>query len=132
QVIMFGMGITLTFDDFKRVARQPFKVVIAAVLQFSIMPAAAFVFAWTFGLRGEVAAGLILIGSCPGGTSSNVLTYIAKGNVPLSVTMTAFSTILAPVMTPLMMKLYAGQYVPVAMWPMMVSIIKIIIVPVIA
>ena len=132
QIIMFGMGITLTFADFKRVARQPLKVVIAAVLQFSVMPAAAFVFVWTFGLRGEVAAGLILIGSCPGGTSSNVLTYIAKGNVPLSVTMTAFSTIAAPVMTPLMMKLYAGQYVPVAMWPMMVTIIKIIIMPVIA
>lgn len=132
QLIMFGMGITLTFDDFKRVARQPFKIGLGAALQFSIMPAAAFMFAWTFGLRGEVAAGLILIGSCPGGTSSNVLTYLAKGNVPLSLTMTAFSTILAPFMTPLLMKLYAGQYVPVEMWPMMVSIMKIIIVPVIA
>lgn len=132
QLIMFGMGITLTFHDFTRVVRQPYKVLIAAVLQYTIMPLAAFTFAWTFGLTGEVAAGLILIGSCPGGTSSNVLTYIARGNVPLSVTMTAFSTILAPIMTPLLMELYAGQYVPVEMWPMMVSILKIIIVPVIA
>lgn len=131
QLIMFGMGITLTFDDFRRVARQPAKIGLAAALQFSIMPLAAFLFAGLFGLEGQVAAGLILIGSCPGGTSSNVLTYIARGNVPLSVTMTAVSTILAPVMTPVMMKLYAGQFVPVEMWPMMVSIVKIIIVPVI-
>ncbi len=130
QVIMLGMGMTLTFNDFVRVLRMPRGVIAGAFLQFSVMPFGAYFFATLFGLSGEVAAGLILIGSCPGGTSSNVLVYIAKGNVPLSVTMTACSTLISPIMTPLMMKLLAGQYVPVEVWPMMVSIIQIIIIPV--
>lgn len=129
QVIMLGMGMTLTFNDFARVLRMPRGVFIGASLQFLVMPLGAYFFAALFGLRGEVAAGLILIGSCPGGTASNVLVYIARGNVPLSVSMTAVSTLLSPIMTPLMMKLLAGQYIPVEAWPMMISILQIILIP---
>ncbi|HCN28077.1 MAG TPA: bile acid:sodium symporter, partial [Verrucomicrobiales bacterium] len=92
QLILLCMGMTLTLGDFARVLSMPRAVIVGAALQYSIMPLAGFVFARLFGLEKEVAAGLILIGSCPGGVSSNVITYLAKGNVPLSVTMTAIST----------------------------------------
>jgi BASS family bile acid:Na+ symporter len=129
QIILLCMGMTLTLVDFTHVLSAPRAVVIGAVLQFSIMPLAGFTFAWAFGLEKEVAAGLILIGSCPGGVSSNVITYLAKGNVPLSVTMTAVSTLLSPLITPFAMKWLAGAYVPVEVGPMMLSILKMIILP---
>lgn len=113
QLILFGMGMTLTFDDFARVLRTPKAILIGIALQFLIMPLGGYLSAQAFGLRGEVAVGLILIGSCPGGVSSNVITYLARGNVPLSVTMTACSTVLSPLMTPLAMRLLAGAYVPI-------------------
>ena len=94
QFILLCMGMTLTLADFTRVLSAPRAIVIVAVLQYSIMPLGGFVFARLFGLEQEVAAGLILIGSCHGGVSSNVMTYLAKGNVPLSVSMTAVSTLL--------------------------------------
>jgi len=131
QIIMFGMGMTLTFRDFGRIVRMPKAVLIGIALQYTVMPLAAFMFAGLFGLGSEVAAGLILIGSCPGGTASNVIAYIAGANVALSVTMTACSTLISPVMTPLAMRLLAGQYVPIAFLPMMISILKIIIVPIV-
>ena len=108
----------------------PKAVLVGMCLQFTVMPLAALTFSRVFGLGPEVATGLILIGSCPGGTASNVIAYIAGANVALSVTMTACSTMVSPVMTPLAMKLLAGQYVPIAFLPMMVSILKIIIVPI--
>jgi BASS family bile acid:Na+ symporter len=131
QIIMFGMGMTLTFGDFGRILRMPKAVLIGVALQYAVMPLGAFMFASLFGLGSEVAAGLILIGSCPGGTASNVIAYIAGANVALSVTMTACSTLISPVMTPLGMRLLAGQYVPIAFLPMMISILKIIIVPIV-
>lgn len=131
QIIMFGMGMTLTFGDFARIVRMPKAVFIGIALQYTVMPLAAFTFASLFGLGPEVAAGLILIGSCPGGTASNVIAYIAGANVALSVTMTACSTLISPVTTPLAMRLLAGQYVPIAFLPMMISILKIIIVPIV-
>ncbi|MHC4665353.1 MAG: bile acid:sodium symporter family protein [Planctomycetota bacterium] len=132
QVILFGMGMTLTFDDFARVAKMPKGVLIGFVLQYSVMPVMGFAFARAFGLKAEVAAGLILVGSCPGGVASNVITYIAGANVPLSVTMTACSTLLSPVMTPVAMKLLAGRYVPIEPLPMMISILWMIILPLVA
>lgn len=130
QVIMFGMGVTLTFADFGRILRIPKAVLIGVFCQYTIMPLMAWTFASLFGLSGEVAAGLVLIGSCPGGVASNVIAYIARANVALSVTMTAFSTLLSPLATPLAMKLVAGQYVPIEFIPMMVSILRMILVPV--
>jgi BASS family bile acid:Na+ symporter len=113
QLILFGMGMTLTFDDFARVFRMPKAVFIGIALQYTIMPLMGYSFARIFGLEPEVAVGLILIGSCPGGVSSNVITYIAGANVALSVTMTACSTLMAPLMTPLAMKLLAGKYIEI-------------------
>jgi BASS family bile acid:Na+ symporter len=132
QVILFGMGMTLTFEDFARVLKMPKGVFVGFGLQYTVMPLMGFTFARVFGLRPEVAAGLILVGSCPGGVASNVITYIAGANVALSVTMTACSTLLSPLMTPFAMKVLAGQYVPVAIWPMMKEILWMIIVPLVA
>ncbi len=129
QLVLLCMGMTLTLADFARVLAAPRAVAVGAALQFTIMPLAGFTFAVLFGLEKEIAAGLILIGSCPGGVSSNVITYLARGNVPLSVTMTAFSTLLSPFVTPFAMQWLAGAYVPVAAGPMMFSILKMIIVP---
>jgi len=95
QVIMFGMGVTLTFADFGRVFAMPKAVLIGIVCQYTVMPLMALTFATAFGLPAEVAAGLVLIGSCPGGVASNVIAYIARANVALSVTMTACSTMLS-------------------------------------
>jgi BASS family bile acid:Na+ symporter len=132
QLILFGMGMTLTFDDFARVLRMPKGVFIGFTLQYTVMPLMGLAFAKAFGLEAEVAAGLILIGSCPGGVSSNVITYIAGANVALSVTMTACSTLLSPLITPFAMKLLAGQYVPIDVWAMMKTILWLIIVPLVA
>lgn len=132
QLILFGMGMTLTFDDFKRVLKMPWAVVIGFSLQYLVMPLVGFTCATAFGLESEVAAGLILIGSCPGGVASNVIAYLARANVPLSVTMTACSTVLSPLATPLAMKLLAGTYVPIEFLPMMFSILKMIILPLVA
>jgi BASS family bile acid:Na+ symporter len=129
QLILFGMGMTLTFEDFRRVLEMPKAVVIGFGLQYTVMPVLGFSFARLFGLESEVAAGLVLIGSCPGGVASNVMAFLARANVPLSVTMTACSTLLSPLMTPLAMKLLAGRYVPIAALPMMWSILKMVILP---
>ena len=131
QVIMFGMGMTLRFEDFARVLRMPRPVLIGVALQFSVMPVLGWTFASLFQLESEVAVGLILIGSCPGGVASNVIAYIARANVALSVTMTACSTLLSPLATPMAMKLIAGTIVPIAFFPMMLTILKLILVPVV-
>lgn len=130
QLIMFGMGVTLTFADFGRVWKMPRSVLIGIVCQYSIMPLTAWLFATAFRLPSQVAAGLILIGSCPGGVASNVIAYIARANVPLSVTMTACSTLCSPLLTPLAMTLVAGQFVPMEFLPLMLSIVQMILAPV--
>lgn len=129
QLILLGMGMTLTLADFRRVVTMPRAILIGFVLQFSVMPLSGLLFGALFGLTGAVATGLILIGSVPGGTASNVITLLARGNVALSVTMTACSTLLSPLMTPLAMKLLAGTYVPIDAWAMMKSILTMIIAP---
>jgi bile acid:Na+ symporter, BASS family len=132
QIIMFGMGTTLSLGDFGRVLKIPKPVAIGMVLQFSVMPFAAWTIAGLMNFEPQVAAGIILVGSCPGGVASNVMTFLAGGDVALSVTMTACSTLASPVMTPLMMKLLAGQYVPIPVVEMMFSILYMIIVPIVA
>jgi BASS family bile acid:Na+ symporter len=132
QIIMFGMGTTLSVADFSRVLAMPWAVVVGIVAQYSIMPFLGFGLAKTFGFEPEIAVGVILIGSAPGGVASNVINYLARCNVPLSVTMTAISTLLSPIMTPLMMRLLAGKHIEVGFLKMMVDICNMIIVPVVA
>lgn len=107
-LVMFGMGLTLTASDFARVFRRPAGVALGVAGQFTIMPLTAFVLALALRLPPELAVGVILLGCCPGGTASNVITYLARGDVSLSVSMTAVSTVLAPLATPLLVLLLAG------------------------
>ena len=131
QVIMFGMGTMLSLGDFGRVLAMPKAVLIGIVLQFSVMPLLGAGLAYAFGFPAEVAAGVVLIGSCPGGVASNVMTFLARGNVALSVTMTACSTLVSPFVTPLVMRLLADQYVEIDVIKMMLSILWMVVVPVI-
>ncbi len=128
--VMFCMGTTLSIDDFKRVFIMPHAVLIGVFLQYTVMPFVGKGVAMVFSLHPEVAAGTVLTGSSPGGVASNVIAYLAGGNVALSVTMTAFSTMLSPIMTPTMTKWLAGVYVPVDFWELMFSIFKMIIIPI--
>ncbi|MFD1413614.1 bile acid:sodium symporter family protein [Oceanobacillus jeddahense] len=130
-IVMFGMGLTLKPIDFKLVVTKPLPVIIGIAAQYMIMPLAAFGIAYLLRLPPELAAGLVLLGSVPGGTASNVMVYLARGNVALSVAMTSFSTMLAPIMTPLLLYLLAGQWLPVNPVAMFLSIIQVIIIPII-
>lgn len=130
QIIMFGMGTTLHLKDFGRVLTMPWPVFIGIFLQFTVMPFAGYCIAMLFGFDPEIAAGIILIGSCPGGVASNLMTYLASGNVALSVTMTSCSTLMSPVMTPLIMKVLAGKFIPIDFVAMMFSIFNMIIIPI--
>jgi bile acid:Na+ symporter, BASS family len=132
QVIMFGMGTTLSVADFERVIVMPRPVLIGIVLQFSVMPLVGLTIATGFGFSPEVAAGVVLIGCVSGGVASNLMAYLAGGNVALSVTMTACSTLLSPLLTPALMKLLAGRMVPIDFWAMMLEILNMVIVPVLA
>jgi BASS family bile acid:Na+ symporter len=130
QVIMFGMGMTLSAADFRRVMKVPHAALVGMVLQFGMMPFVGFSLATLFGFSGATAAGIVLVGSVPGGVSSNVITFLAGGDVALSVTMTAVSTMLSPILTPLAMKQLAGAFVPVDAGAMMRSILQIVVVPI--
>jgi BASS family bile acid:Na+ symporter len=129
QVILLGMGLTLTFEDFRRVVTMPRGVILCCVLHYTIMPLGGWGFAHLFGLEGAVATGLVLIGSVPSGTSSNVIALLARANVPLSVTVTAVSTLISPLVTPFAMKLLAGADLDIDAGAMMISILKMIIAP---
>ncbi len=130
-IVMFGMGLTLKASDFAEVFKRPKDVVVGALCQFTLMPLLAFLLTKLFGLDPELAIGVILVGTCPGGTSSNVMTYLSGGDVALSVSMTSVSTILAPFMTPILTKLYAGQTVDVNMVAMFLSVVKVVLVPIV-
>jgi len=132
QIIMFGMGTTLSVADFGRVFKMPWPVFVGFVLQFSVMPLTGLILAKAFGFQAEVAAGVVLIGSCPGGVASNLMTYLAGGNVALSVTMTSCSTLVSPLMTPFLMDKLAGQFIEINFLGMMFGIINMIIVPIVA
>ncbi|MFC7404393.1 bile acid:sodium symporter family protein [Georgenia alba] len=129
-IIMFGMGLTLTPPDFAMVVARPLPVLIGVVGQFVIMPVVGWLIAQALGLDPALAAGVILVGCAPGGTASNVVTYLAKGDTALSVTMTSVSTLLAPLLTPLLTLWLAGQYLPVDAASMALTIVQIVLVPV--
>ncbi|KGQ36243.1 sodium transporter [Gallibacterium anatis] len=129
-IVMFGMGITLTVNDFSEVVKHPKAVVIGVVSQFVIMPLIAFALAKGFNLPADLAVGIILVGACPGGTSSNVMTYLAKGNTALSVACTSVSTLLAPFLTPAVFYVLASQWLDIDAYAMFISVLKIVLFPV--
>ncbi|AIT78781.1 bile acid:sodium symporter family protein [Novosphingobium pentaromativorans] len=130
-VIMLGMGLTLSFDDFRRVLALPSQVLAGAVLQFTIMPLAGFAIAWAFGLEAGLAVGLILVACCPGGTASNVVCYLARANVALSVSLTMVSTLVAIVMTPLLTGWLAGVFIEIDRWNLFRGMVTVVLLPVI-
>lgn len=130
QMVMFGMGTQMSVRDFASVAKSPRGVLVGIICHFSVMPMVGFALTKIFGFPPEIGAGVILIGSCSSGLASNVMAFIAKSNLALSVTVTAVTTMIAPVMTPLWMKLLAGTLVKVSFFNMMVEIIKIVLVPI--
>ena len=130
-VVMFGMGMTLKADDFREIFRRPRDVLIGLLAQFTIMPLLAYALATLFKLPAEIAAGVILVGTCPGGTASNVMTYLAKGDLALSVSISMASTLLAPIVTPLLTWLLAGAWIDVSFVNMMLSIVQVVVAPIV-
>lgn len=129
-VIMFTMGLTLSIDDFKEIFKQPIKVIVLALAQYLVMPIIAVSLVFLFNLPPEIAIGVILVGSSPGGTSSNVMTFLAKGNVALSVAATTVTTLLAPIVTPSLTLLLASTWLDISFSAMMVSILQVVLIPV--
>ncbi|WP_070886670.1 bile acid:sodium symporter family protein [Pseudomonas argentinensis] len=130
-LIMFGMGLTLKTEDFREVARHPLRVLVGVLAQFIIMPGMAWLLCQLFALPPEIAVGVILVGCCPGGTASNVITWFAKGDVALSVGITAVTTLLAPIVTPALIWLLASEWLPVSFWTMFSSILQMVLLPIV-
>jgi bile acid:Na+ symporter, BASS family len=131
QIIMFGMGTTMSIADFRSVVKTPKAVFVGLICQFTIMPFVGFAIANLFSFPPEIAAGILLIGCSPSGLASNVMAYIAKANVALSITITSCATLLAPVLTPALMKLLAGQFIDISFGAMFFDIIKMVIAPIV-
>lgn len=129
-IAMFGMGTSIDTRDFKKIIKNPKEVLIGSLTQFTIMPLLAWLLAITFHVNEDIALGIILVGSCPGGTASNVITHIAGGDVSMSVSMTILSTLLAPIVTPALVYLLAGRWVDVSIIAMFKSVVKVILLPV--
>lgn len=129
--IMFGMGLTLRAEDFRVVFSRPRDVIIGCVAQFTVMPLLAWGLTRLFALDEALALGVVLVGCCPGGTASNVITYLAKGDLALSVGMTGVSTLMAPIMTPVLVWLLAGETIDVDVVSMFLSILWVVIMPII-
>ena len=129
-LVMFGMGMTLRLQDFKNVLNHPLDIAIGVAAQFLIMPLLAVALTKLFALRPELAVGVILVGTCPGGTASNVISYLAKGNVALSVSMTMTTTLLAPIITPALTYFLADAWIDVSFTAMMLSIAQMVLAPV--
>ncbi|WP_406944579.1 bile acid:sodium symporter family protein [Halobacillus sp. SY10] len=129
-IIMFGMGLTLSKQDFQEVFKRPKDVAIGVGVQFTLMPLLAFLLVTILPVSTEVAVGVILVGCCPGGTSSNVMTYLSKGDTALSVSITAVSTLLAPLFTPLLVWVFASQWLPVSAGDLFASIVKVVLIPI--
>ncbi len=130
SVVMFGMGVTLTLAQFGEVLRQPRLVGLGVILQFGVMPLAAWIIGQALGLAPALLVGLVLVGTCPGGTASNVICYLARGDLALSITLTAISPLLAVLLTLTLTWVYAGERVPVPALEMLLSIAKVVLVPV--
>ena len=129
-IAMFGMGTSIDTRDFKKIIKNLKEVLIGSLTQFTIMPLLAWLLAITFHVNKDIALGIILVGSCPGGTASNVITHIAGGDVSMSVSMTILSTLLAPIVTPALVYLLAGKWVDVSIIAMFKSVVKVILLPV--
>jgi bile acid:Na+ symporter, BASS family len=130
-IIMFGMGMTMTLGDFKGVLQSPKAVTIGVLAQFIVMPTLAYLLCKLFNLPTEIAIGVILVGCCPGGTASNVITYMAKGNTALSVACTSVSTILAPILTPAIFYVLASQWIDINAISMLKSILQVVLFPIV-
>lgn len=130
-IIMFGMGLTITASDFKAVLTRPVAVAIGVTAQFTIMPGLAWLLARLMNLPPEIAIGVILVGCCPGGTASNVITFLSRGDVALSVTLTSVSTLLAPIATPTLIYILASQWISIDPGALVISILQVVILPVI-
>ena len=132
QIIMFGMGTELSLKDFANVIRMPKGIIVGVVCHYIIMPMIGFGVANLFNFPNEIAAGIILVGCCPSGLASNVMSYLARANLALSVSVTTISTLLAPFLTPLLMRLLGGSFVQIDFWGMVWDITKIVILPIAA
>lgn len=130
-LVMLGMGLTLHVDDFKAIVKMPGAVFMAAVLQYTVMPLSAYFIAKWLQLAPGLAVGLIIVGCCPGGTASNVITYLARGHLALSIIMTTVSTLLAIVATPLLTEALAGTYLPVDPWGLFYTTLQVVLIPVV-
>lgn len=130
QIIMFGMGTSMSFSDFGEIFKSPKGVLVGVSAQLGIMPLMGFALAKFSNLPPEIAAGIVLIGASPSGVASNVMAYLAKANLALSITITAIATLIAPFVTPVLMKLLAGEFVEIDVLKMMWSIVKMIILPI--
>lgn len=130
MIVMFGMGLTMKLSDFAVVFSRPRDIIIGCLAQFTIMPLLAFALGKLFGLNTELMVGVLLVGTCPGGTSSNVITYLSKGDTALSVGMTSVSTLLAPFLTPALTYLYLRTSVSVDVKSMFISILQVVIMPI--
>lgn len=128
---MFGMGMTINANDFKNILKHPKDVFIGCLAQFLVMPLISYLLAVTFNLPAPIAIGVILVGCCPGGTASNIITHIAGGDTTLSVSMTVVSTLICPILTPLWIYMLAGQWVDVSILSMITSVVKVVLVPII-
>ena len=131
MLVMFGMGLTLKTEDFKYVFQHPRNILLGCISQFTIMPLLAYGLGMAFQLDTALLAGVILVGTCPGGTSSNVITYLAGGDVALSVGMTSVNTLLAPLLTPAITYLFLHTSVEVDVWSMFLSVVQVVIIPIV-
>ncbi|MBS1008834.1 bile acid:sodium symporter family protein [Leuconostoc suionicum] len=131
MIVLFGMGITLTPTDFKRVAQNPLQIILGTIAHYVIMPLIAFLLVHLFGLTGAAAVGVILVGSAPSGTSSNVMSFLSGGDVALDVSIGLLSTLLAPIMIPTLLKLLAGKWVNVPFASMFFSAFQIVVIPIV-
>ncbi|HCF3888850.1 TPA: bile acid:sodium symporter family protein [Pseudomonas aeruginosa] len=129
-LVMFGMGLTLKGEDFREVTRHPIRVLIGVLAQFVIMPGLAWLLCRLLQLPAEIAVGVILVGCCPGGTASNVMTWLSRGDVALSVAITSVTTLLAPLVTPALVWLLASAWLPVSFAAMFLSILQVVLVPI--
>ncbi|MCK0154123.1 bile acid:sodium symporter family protein [Alcanivorax sp. S6407] len=132
MLIMFGMGLSLSWEDFRQALKRPGIIGLGVLMQYALMPLIAFVIGHLLQLPAEVLAGLVLVGACPGGTASNVIAYLARANVALSVAITFASTLVAVIATPLLTWLYLGERIPVPVSGMLMSLVQIVVVPVVA
>mgnify|MGYP001238706539 CR=1 FL=1 len=129
-VVLFGMGLTLSLDDFARIVKQPLMVVVGTVAHYVIMPLIAVLLCWVFHLTGPLAVGVILVGCCPSGTSSNVMSFLSRGDVALDVSIGVLSTLLAPFMIPLLMQLLASQYVAIPWQSLFINALTVVLLPI--